>query len=232
MTNTTFRDGINFAFATSQDYPGHLYLAYNDFNGTQYNVYLVQSTDAGQTWSQPVSVNDDIASGHVADHFQPAVAAGPHGAVAVAFYDRRRTCPDDPSVISNDVGRSNFCIDVSVQPYKDKGALTGAAVMGSNIRASTYTWDPQQPGLLVKADGTTQDLQTLGGLGQIACASHNDPCRNSFIGDYFGLAISGTNIYTLSVSTHYASNVLADDHTPLYYQQQVLGTISRSSLGI
>ena len=232
VTNTTFRDGINFAFATSQDYPGHLYLAYNDFNGTQYNVYLVQSTDAGQTWSQPVSVNDDIASGHVADHFQPAVAAGLHGAVAVAFYDRRRTCPDDPSVISNDVGRSNFCIDVSVQPYKDKGALTGAAVMGSNIRASTYTWDPQQPGLLVKADGTTQDLQTLGGLGQIACASHNDPCRNSFIGDYFGLAISGTNIYTLSVSTHYASNVLADDHTPLYYQQQVLGTISRSSLGI
>ena len=177
-------------------------------------------------------VNDDIASGHVADHFQPAVAAGLHGAVAVAFYDRRRTCPDDPSVISNDVGRSNFCIDVSVQPYKDKGALTGAAVMGSNIRASTYTWDPQQPGLLVKADGTTQDLQTLGGLGQIACASHNDPCRNSFIGDYFGLAISGTNIYTLSVSSHYASNVLADDHTPLYYQQQVLGTISRSSLGI
>jgi hypothetical protein len=228
VTNTTFRDGINFAFAVSQDFPGHLYLAYNDFNGTQYNVYLVQSTDGGKKWSAPVSVNDDIVSGKVADHFQPAVAAGPNGAVAVAFYDRRRDCPNDPSIIPQDVGRSNFCIDVSVQAYKDSGS--GAVAAGSNIRASNDTWDPQQPGLLVnKADGTTSDLQTLGGLGQIACASHNDPCRNSFIGDYFGLAISGSSIYTLSVSTHFSSHVKADDGSTLYYQQQVLGVISRSS---
>src|SRR5215472_13846537 len=66
VTNTTFRDGINFAFAVSQDFPGHLYLAYNDFNGTQYNTFLVQSTDGGQTWTQPVAVNDDVASGRVA----------------------------------------------------------------------------------------------------------------------------------------------------------------------
>jgi hypothetical protein len=229
VTNTTFRDGINFAFAVSQDFPGHLYLAYNDFNGTQYNVYLVQSTDGGKKWSAPVSVNDDIVSGKVADHFQPAVAAGPNGAVAVAFYDRRRDCPNDPSIIPQDVGRSNFCIDVSVQAYKDSGS--GAVAAGSNIRASNDTWDPQQPGLLVnKADGTTSDLQTLGGLGQIACASHNDPCRNSFIGDYFGLAISGSSIYTLSVSTHFSSHVKADDGSTLYYQQQVLGVISRSSV--
>jgi hypothetical protein len=231
VTNTTFRDGINFAFAVSQDFPGHLYLAYNDFNGTQYNVYLVQSTDGGQTWSAPASVNDDIASTKVADHFQPAVAAGPNGAVAVAFYDRRAACPNNPSIIPQDVGRTNFCIDVSVQPYKDIFGSTGAVAVGSNIRASNFTWDPQQPGLLVKNDGTTVDLQKLGGLGQIACASHNDPCRNSFIGDYFGLAISGRNIYTLTVSTHYPSNVKADDDSTLYYQQQVLGVISRSSLG-
>jgi len=229
-TNTTFRDGINYAFAVSPDSPGHLYLAYSDFNGTQYNVYLVQSTDGGQTWSQPMPVNDDIASGNVADHFQPAVAAGPNGAVAVAFYDRRATCPTDASIIPQDQGRSNFCIDVSVQAFKDSG--TGASVVGTNMRASNFTWDPQQPGLLVKPDGTTADLQTLDGLGQMACASHNDPCRLSFIGDYFGLAISGTNIYTLSVSTHYPSGVLADGGSMLYYQQQVLGVISRSSAGI
>jgi hypothetical protein len=230
LTNTTFRDGINFAFAVSQDFPGHLYLAYNDFNGAQYNVYLVQSTDHGKTWSAPESVNDDITAPKVADHFQPAVAAGSNGAVAVAFYDRRRDCPDDPSIIPQDVGRPNFCIDVSVQPYKDSGS--GAVAVRSNIRASNDTWDPQQPGLLVnKVDGTTSDLQTLGGLGQIACASHNDPCRNSFIGDYFGLAISGANIYTLSVSTHFSSHVIADDGvSTLYYQQQVLGVIKRSTV--
>jgi hypothetical protein len=159
------------------------------------------------------------------------VAAGPGGAVAVAFYDRRRDCPtNDPTIIKQDQGRSNFCIDVSVQPYKDAGA--GAAPIGANIRASNFTWDPQQPGLLVNPDGTTSDLQTLGGLGQMACASHRDPCRLSFIGDYFGLAISGGNIYTLSVSTHYSSNVKADDGTILYYQQQVLGAISRASVGL
>ncbi len=230
LTNTTFRDGINFAFAVSQDFPGHLYLAYNDFNGTQYNVVLVQSTDGGQTWSKPVAVNEDHASGKVADHFQPAVAAGPGGAVAVAFYDRRASCPTDASIIPQDQGRSNFCIDVSVQPYKDAGA--GAVPVGANIRASNNSWDPQQPGLGINPDGTTTDLQTLGGMGQMACASHNDPCRLSFIGDYFGLAISAGNIYTLSVSTHYPSNVKADNGSTLYYQQQVLGTISRGSLGI
>ena len=230
-TNTTFRDGINFAFAVSPDMPGHVYLAYNDFNGTQYNVFFVQSTDGGKTWSTPVAVNDDISSGNVADHFQPAVAAGVGGGVAVAFYDRRLPCPaGDASIISADVGRTNFCINVAVQPFKDSGG--GAVAVGSNLRASQFTWDPQQPGLLVKPDGTTQDLQTLGGLGQMACASHNDPCRVSFIGDYFGLAVSGTNIYTLSVSTHYPSGVPADDGSMLYYQQQVLGVISRSSAGI
>ena len=233
VTNTTFRDGINYAFAVSQDFPGHLYLAYNDFNGTQYNTFFIQSTDGGQNWSTPVPVNDDIASGMVADHFQPAVAAGPGGAVAVAFYDRRADCPtdvSDASIIPQDRGKSNFCINTSVQAYKDWGA--GAVAVGSNIRASNATWDPQQPGLLVNSDGSTSDLQKLGGLGQMACASHNDPCRLSFIGDYFGLAISAGNIYTLSVSTHYPSNVTADGGSTLYYQQQVLGTISRADAGI
>jgi len=237
VTNTTFRDGINYAFAVSQDFPGHLYLAYNDFNGTQYDTKMIQSTDGGQTWSQPIHVNDDWNSGKVADHFQPAVAAGPGGAVAVAFYDRRADCPtdtSDASIIPQDRGRANFCINTTVQAYSDSGA--GAVAVGSNIRASNATWDPQQPGLLVNPDGSTTDLQTLGGLGQMACASHNDPCRLSFIGDYFGLAISGSNIYTLSVSTHYPSNVTADPTSAipgkLYYQQQVLGTISRSAAGI
>ena len=233
VTNTTFRDGINFAFAGSPDMPGHVYLAYNDFNVTQgqYNVFFVQSADGSKTWSAPISVNDDISSGHIADHFQPAVAAGPKGGVAVAFYDRRAACPaGDPSIIPQDVGKSNFCIDVSVQPFKDSGG--GAVAVGSNVRASNFTWDPQQPGLLVKPDGTTQDLQTLGGLGQMACASHNDPCRLSFIGDYFGLAVSGTSIYTLSVSTHYQSGVVDDKGASLYYQQQVLGVISRSTAGV
>jgi hypothetical protein len=127
-------------------------------------------------------------------------------------------CPSGRSIRPEDVGLSNFCIDVSVQAFKDSGS--GAVGVGSNIRASNYTWDPMEP------------AQHVGGLGQMPCASHHDPCLvRAFIGDYFGLAISSGNIYTLSVSTHYPSTVTADEGGKVYYQQQVLATIPRSALG-
>jgi hypothetical protein len=65
------------------------------------------------------------------------------------------------------------------------------------------------------------------------CAGAQDPCPtgSGFIGDYFGLAISADNIYALMVSTHYPSNVTADQGGPIYYQQQVLATVPRSAFG-
>ena len=87
--------------------------------------------------------------------------------------------------------------------------------------ASQFTWDPEQP------------AQHLGGLSQYPCAAAQDPCPTGggFIGDYFGLAISAHNIYALMVSTHYPSNVTADEGGPIYYQQQVLATVPRSGFG-
>ena len=94
--------------------------------------------------------------------------------------------------------------------------------VGGNVRISQFTWDPEQPG------------QNVGGLSQYPCAGHSDPCARGrgFIGDYFGLAISGGNVYGLFVSTHYPSSVTADGGGPVYYQQQVLATVPRSSLGL
>jgi hypothetical protein len=212
LPNTTFRLGIPESFAASPAYPGHLYVAYETWNGTSMDVYFTQSTDGGLTWSTPVKVNDNASP---ADEFQPEVAAGPNGAVAVAFYDRRATCPNDPSVLPQDIGRTNFCIDVSLQPYKDSGS--GAVPVGGNVRITKYSWDPQQPG------------QSVGGLSQLPCSDAN--CAVSFIGDYFGLAISAGNIYALFVSTHYPSGVPADGGGPVYYQQQVLATVPRAEFG-
>ena len=123
------------------------------------------------------------------------------------------------AVLAADVGRTNFCIDTSLQAYKDSGS--GAVPVGSNVRISEFTWDPEQPG------------QHLGGLSQYPCAGATDPCANGsgFIGDYFGLAISANKIYTLMVSTHYPSTVTADEGGPVYYQQQVLATVPRSAFG-
>ncbi len=221
LPNTRFRDGITESFAASPTHAGHLYLAYEEWSGTKMDVKFTQSTDGGLTWSRPALVNDNVdAVGVPTDQFQPAVAAGSGGAVVVAFYDRRQACPGDPSVLSADVGRTNFCIDTSLQAYKDGG--TGAARVGGNVRISQFTWDPEQPG------------QHLGGLSQYPCAGARDPCPvgRGFIGDYFGLAVSATNVYALFVSTHYPSTVTADEGGPVYYQQQVLATVSRSAIGL
>jgi hypothetical protein len=216
LPNTTFRDGITENFTASPTYPGHLYLTYEDWNGTKMNVKFTQSTDGGSTWSAPVTVNDNVdAPGVPTDQFQPSVAAGPGGAVAVAFYDRRLACPSDASILPADRGRTNFCIDVSLQAYQDSG--NGAVPVGANVRITKFSWDPQQPG------------QTVGGLSQLVCADAD--CAVGFIGDYFGLAVSGHNIYALFVSTHYPSDVTADSGGPVYYQQQVLATVPRSDFG-
>ena len=220
LPNTRFRDGITESFTASPTYPGHLYVAYEDWDGEQMDVKLTQSTDGGVTWSEPETVNDNVEPADApTDQFQPTVAAGPNGAVAVAFYDRRLACPDDESIIPAHVGRTNFCIDTTLQTYKDTGA--GVAPVGDNVRISEFTWDPEQPG------------QHVDGISQYPCAGHRDPCPNGtgFIGDYFGLAISAENVYSLFVSTHYPSSVTADEGGPVYHQQQVLATVPRSTFG-
>jgi hypothetical protein len=220
LPNTTFRDGILEHFTASPDYPGHLYMVWEDWDGSQYDVKFSQSTDFGETWSQPIVVNDN-ANPTATDQFQPQVAAGPGGAVAVNFYDRRADCPADQSVIPENVGEQNFCIDVSLQAFKDSGTSAGAVPVGDNVRVSEFTWDPEQP------------AQTIDGIDQMACAAHTDPCGlRAFIGDYFGLAISDNNVYSLAVSTHYPSGMTGDGGAQIFYQQQVLETVPRAALGI
>ena len=212
--NTRFRLGIIENFAASQTYSGHVYLTWEDYDGSQYDVKFAQSTDYGMSWSTPATVNDPDPN----DQFQPSVASGPGGAVAVAFYDRRQACPNDPSIGPADVGRTNFCIDVTLQAYKDSGA--GAVPVLGNARITQFTFDPEQP------------LQTIDGLDQMACAAHVNPCTTrSFLGDYFGLAVSTSSIYGFFVSTHYPSSVVGDQGTPVMYQQQILATVPRSGFG-
>ncbi len=223
FVNTSFRDGIIENFASSPTYPGHVYLTYENFDaaaGTE-DVYLTQSTDGGLTWSPSTLVNDDVSTA-ASDQFQPSVAAGQAGAVAVAFYDRRAACPSDASILPQHVGDANTCIAVSLQAFKDTGTAVGAVRVGGNVDVSSFPWDPDQP------------QQKVDGLSQYPCAAHRDPCPNGagFIGDYFGLAISGGNVYALSVTTHYpAPDVTADGGRPIYYQQQVLATVPRSAFG-
>ena len=219
LPNTTFRDGILEHFAASPSHPGHVYVTWEHWDGAQMDVMFSQSTDGGMTWSEPITLNDNVDGATPTDQFQPSVAAGPDGAVAVAFYDRRAPCPADPAIVPEHVGRENFCIDVSLQAFRDDGS--GAVPVGDNARITEFAWDPEQPD------------QTIDGIDQMACAAHQDPCTaNAFIGDYFGLAISEENVYALFVSTHYPSTVVGDGGVPVFYQQQVLATVARPDLGL
>jgi hypothetical protein len=216
FSNGNFRDGILEAFAASQTFPGHLYVAYEDWDGTQMDVRLSESIDGGVTWQSRPLQDSGLGS---TDQFQPEVATGPNGAVAVAWYDRRASCPIGKSIVAGNAGAANTCIDVSLQPYKETTQQTYSSKVGNNVRITQYAWDPNNP------------AQHIGGLGQMACASHSDPCTTAFIGDYFGLALSENNVYGYFVSTHYPSSVRADEGGPVYYQKQVLATVSRLAFG-
>jgi hypothetical protein len=220
FVNGNFRDGILESFAASRTDSGHLYVAYEAWNASTstMDVMFTQSNDRGLTWTKPVPANDPSTVNDGTDQFQPSVATGPGGLVAVAFYDRRAACPRDKSVLAADVGAANTCIATSLQVYRES-ANGYASPVGTNLDISKYAWDPNNP------------AQHVNGIGQMACTGTDDPCTESFIGDYFGLAVSAHNLYALSVSTHYPSSVRADEGGAVYYQQQVLATVPRLNFG-
>lgn len=76
---------------------GNLYLVWANKGepgintGEEINVYLIKSTDRGNTWSNPVKVNQD-QSGLGKQHFFPWITCDPEtGNLFVIFYDDRNT---------------------------------------------------------------------------------------------------------------------------------------------
>jgi hypothetical protein len=193
--NTTFREGILDTFAVGpKPVNGHypLYLAYEDGSSGVSNIWLKASYDGGESWTEPILVNDNAAP---VDELQPNLTAdGASGKVAVAFYDRRLDCPASATAgnglaydPNSPLGAANYCVNTAVQFYSPQ--LTP---IGHNVRLSAETWDPQlnapHPGCI--------------------CSS------GTFIGDYFGIDSDGTSLYTTSVSTYDAGD------NPSHYQQQ------------
>jgi len=202
--NTTFRDGIEdtFAVGTTPNSDGvyPLYVAYEDYSAGVGNVLLTESTNDGVSWSPPIQVNDNPAT-ELVDEFQPNLSVAPNGTVSVAWYDRRLDCPATADTLGPDTraaGRTNYCIDASVQFYHPNLTAFTNAPYDHNIRLTQHTWDPQLNSPHPGSIGGTQ----------------------GFIGDYFGNDASvGTNDVFTFVSTY-------DDGTnPRHYQQQVVAKV-------
>src|SRR5688572_22766272 len=71
---------------------GSIYVTYNtDVPGTdKTDVFVVQSTDGGTTWSAPVRVNDDLTT---TDQWQPTIAVSTDGTRLGVFYSSREEDP-------------------------------------------------------------------------------------------------------------------------------------------
>jgi hypothetical protein len=197
----TYRDGTPYSM-TVNPATGNLLLAYENYDRSvpRGDVWLTQSSDEGKTWSKAVQVNDPSAVG---DTTQQKIMAAPNGTFAIAFYDRRLACPaSDP--IAADVGKTNTCIDVTIQFFNADGTPLGA-----NRRVTQETWDPNinppQPG----------------GLSASA----------TFIGDYFGGAMTSSGstalAHLLFVSTSAAlqANAVPGGGLKPPYQQQIYARV-------
>jgi hypothetical protein len=77
-----------FAFvATDNTNPNMVYVAYQSFAGSDYDIYVQRSTDGGATWGGPVQVNEDPGARH---QIFPTIEVS-HGALHVAWYDFRNS---------------------------------------------------------------------------------------------------------------------------------------------
>ena len=120
---------------------GHIYVVYPDQSDTgappqdRANIYLIKSTDFGDSWTQPDKVNDDSGPSSVKAQWNPALAVKPNGSqLFIGFYDRR----GDP----NDSLRHAFGV------IWDINTSTGAFTKKPNfqVSASNFPATPEVDG--------------------------------------------------------------------------------------
>jgi hypothetical protein len=103
----------------------HLYVAWPDAGGhDDPDILLARSTDAGQSWTSPLRLNDDHL-GRIVTQELPRLGVSPGGRVDAAFLDRR-----------NDAEDRNF--DVYYTSSSD-----GGRSFGRNVRLTAQSSDSQ-----------------------------------------------------------------------------------------
>ncbi|HEX8082809.1 MAG TPA: sialidase family protein [Solirubrobacteraceae bacterium] len=120
---------------------GTLYITYpeyrpapdpdQDSDRLQADIMLVKSTDGGQSFSDPVVVNQDHSN---ADQFQQFIDVTPNGQVNVVYFDRRLDhSMTEPSGFRDE---GNYFIDLYLSRSADFGATF------EDVRLSHDSWDP------------------------------------------------------------------------------------------
>jgi hypothetical protein len=124
LSNSCFRVNSYGGPAVASD--GTLYLVWSDNrNGnnvhTDVDVFLARSTDAGESWSHAIRVNQDPI-GNGKDQFFPWPAVAPDGTVYVVYHDRRLDTTS--TITAHGVAISppgNYLVDSWVSRSNDRG---------------------------------------------------------------------------------------------------------------
>ncbi len=70
------------------EFKDSIYVSWNDQSNGDADILLIYSRDGGDSWSEPVRVNQD-EPGNGKDQFFPGLSVSPDGIVSIHFYDRR-----------------------------------------------------------------------------------------------------------------------------------------------
>jgi hypothetical protein len=119
---------------SNSPYRGYLYCVFCDNRNGDADVFLIRSTNNGQSWSLPVRVNNDsLGNGKI--QYWPWVAVNDSGNVVVLFMDTRNTSSNNMIEAyiarSTDGGVTFTNEQLSSQP-------SPTAIPGSNVRFGDY----------------------------------------------------------------------------------------------
>ena len=192
LPNTTFRDGVLENFAASPTYPDHVYLTYEDWDGTQFDVKFSQSIDGGRRGR----ARGRERRGRLReDGPVPAVRRG--GAGRRGRGRVLRPACRMPARQERPPGGSG--------PRELLHRRLGAALRGHGRRRGRGGRQRARLDVHVGPGAAGPDVD---GLDQMACANHSNPCATArSSGTTSGSPSRTANVYTFAVSTHYPSAV-------------------------
>jgi hypothetical protein len=126
------------------------------------DIYYVRSSDGGNTFSQPVLLNDDGSS---TTQFFPCIAVAADGTLGARWWDRR-----------NDPGNDSLT-DVYMAVSKD-----GGMTWSKNFRVSDHNWvfGPEEPGLNPGYHGDYDDIAADGTNFYISWSDERGAFPNAF----------------------------------------------------
>lgn len=121
-------NGLPITLCDVSDSParGTVYVVWSDqrHGNNDTDVFLVRSLDGGETWSEPVRVNDDTTRTH--QFFPWATIDQTTGALYVVFYDRRNytdTRTDVYLAVSTDGGQTFTNEKISQSPFRPTASV-------------------------------------------------------------------------------------------------------------